>query len=97
MQVAPIDLTSVIAVTLGTLIVLVPVAGLTARFAFKPIAEAVARFREAEGSDRQVAMLEQRVDLLEQQLAGMESDLRKLEDAREFHEELAAPEDRQDG
>lgn len=93
MQVAPIDLTSVIAVTLGIMIVLIPVAGLTARYAFKPIAEAVAKFREAEGSERQVAMLEQRLDLLEQQLASMEGDLRRIHEAQEFHEELSAPEE----
>ena len=40
MQIAPIDLTALVATILGISIVLVPVIGLTARFALAPTVEA---------------------------------------------------------
>lgn len=87
----PIDITSVIGVFMGTLIVLLPVAGLTARFALKPIAEAMAKVKEAQGADQRMAMMQQRIDLLEQQLAAMESDLHRLKEVQEFHAQLKRP------
>jgi len=41
----PVDWVALAGVIMGTLIILIPVAGLTARFALKPIVEAVARMR----------------------------------------------------
>lgn len=87
----PIDITSVIGVLMGTLIVLLPVAGLTARFALKPIAEAMAKVKEAQGADQRMALMQQRIDLLEQQLAAMESDLHRLKEVQEFHAQLKTP------
>ena len=86
--VAPVDLTGLVAVVMGLLVVLIPISGLTARFALKPIAEAVARMRESQGASREVAILEQRVALLEQQLSNMETDVNRLEEAREFDRQL---------
>ncbi|MEJ2319722.1 MAG: hypothetical protein P8Y10_07475 [Gemmatimonadales bacterium] len=88
MQVLPIDVTGVIAVVMGMMVVLIPIAGLTARFALKPIAEAVARMRDGQGSDRQLGLIEQRLSLLEQQLTGVELDVRRLEEYSEFDREL---------
>ena len=45
--VLPIDLTAIVAIVMGMLVVLIPVAGLTARFALKPVVEALARYRES--------------------------------------------------
>lgn len=90
MEVLPIDLTGVIAVVMGMMVVLIPIAGLTARFALKPIAEAVARMRDAQGSNQQLALMEQRLSLLEQQLTGMELDVRRIEEYAEFDRELRA-------
>jgi hypothetical protein len=89
----PIDLTAVVAVVMAMGIVLVPVAGLTLRFALKPIAEAMAKIKEAQGAGQQVAVMQQRIDLLEQQVAGMESEMTRLREIQEFHAQLKAPEE----
>ena len=88
----PVDWTGLAAVIMGTLIFLIPIAGLTARFALKPIAEAFAKFQEARGSQDQLHMLEQRVQLLEQQQANIEHTMERLEEVVEFHDQLEAPE-----
>jgi hypothetical protein len=87
----PIDPTALLGVFMGTMIVLIPVAGLTLRFALKPIAESIAKIKEAQGAGQQVAVMQQRIDLLEQQLAGMESDLQRVREVQEFHSQLKAP------
>ncbi len=89
---APVDLVPLVAVVMGLLVVLIPISGLTARFALKPIAEAVARMRESQGSSREVAILEQRVALLEQQLSNVETDVNRLEESREFERQLRSGE-----
>lgn len=68
MEFRPIDLTELLGVVLGTSIVLVPVLGLTMRFAFKPLVEALGRaWMARDGGDRTVA-LEKRIASLERQL-----------------------------
>ena len=84
----PVDWTGLAAVVMGTLIILIPVAGLTARFALKPIAEAFARFQEGWGSQDQLQMLEQRLHLLEQQQASLEGTVERLEEVVDFHDRL---------
>ncbi len=93
MEVLPIDLTAIIGIVLGMSVVLIPITGFTLRYALKPIAEAVAKMRDAAAADETVALLEQRVALLEQQFGMLETDLRQIEEAEAFHKELAAPED----
>ncbi len=90
--VEPIDVTGIVAVVMGLMVVLIPIAGLTARFALKPIAEAVARMREASGASRELGLVEKRLSLLEQQLSGLESDVRRIEEASEFHRRLESGE-----
>ena len=69
MQVLPIDLTAVIAATLGIMCFLIPVAGFTLRFAFKPIVEALAMAWTARNANHQeIALLEKRIALLEREL-----------------------------
>ncbi|CAN5905281.1 MAG: hypothetical protein H0W11_11370 [Gemmatimonadetes bacterium] len=68
MPVLPIDVTDVILAMLLGLAVLTPVVGLTARFALKPVVEALARMREAQGANQAVAMLERRMTLVEQEM-----------------------------
>lgn len=85
---APIDLTSIVAIVMGLLVVLIPIAGFTARFALKPIADAVARMREAQSSSRELSMVEQRLTLLEQQLVHMESELHRVREASDFDRQL---------
>ena len=61
MEIQPVDLTALVPAVLGVLIVLVPVMGWTARFAIKPIVEALARARETGAPGREVELLAARV------------------------------------
>jgi sirohydrochlorin ferrochelatase len=68
MEFRPIDLPEVLAVVMGTSIVLIPVMAFAARYAFKPLVEALGRVWAAkEGADR-IALLERRIALLERQV-----------------------------
>lgn len=92
MEILPIDLESLVAVILGISIVLVPVIGLTARFALKPTVEALARMFEVRGLDDTVHILERRMDLQEQQIAALETSVRRLTDTLDFDRQLRAGE-----
>jgi uncharacterized protein YybS (DUF2232 family) len=87
----PIDLTAVVAVFMGTLIVLIPVAGVTIRFAIKPIAEAMARMKESQGAAEQMKLMQQRMELMEHQLGAMESEMHRVKEVTEFTAQLKAP------
>jgi len=82
------ELIPIVAIVMGMLTVLIPITGFTARFALKPIAEAVARMKEAQGAGQHVALLEQRVALLEQQQSITETDLEKILEVQQFQEKL---------
>lgn len=94
MEVMPVDLTGLVAVIMGTLMFLIPIAGLTLRFAIKPITEAVARMREG-GNDREaLALLERRMSLIEQEvhgLGGMRDEIGRVLEEIEFQRQLKAP------
>ena len=92
MQVSP-QLIGLTAVVMGSLCVLIPIAGITARIALKPIVEAMARYREIKGSDDAVTMLERRMSLMEEQLHGMDRSLRLLVEDSDFRRrlEMSAP------
>ena len=82
------DFTGMVAVLGGLLIVLIPIAGLTARFALKPLIESVtAALRARQGGD--VAGMERRVAQLEQELASMRGDLKQVADGAAFDRSLA--------
>jgi hypothetical protein len=76
----------------GSLMFLIPIAGLTARFALKPVLEAARSYREKQsGFDaREVALLRQRIELLEQQQQSLEGSVERLSEARDFERRLAA-------
>lgn len=88
MQVLPIDLTAVIAVVLGMLAVLIPVAGLTVRFALKPLVESLAHLFDRRGVEDTVEITERRVALLESQVESLEQTVKELRDARAFDRQL---------
>lgn len=88
MDVLPIDLTSIVAIVMGMLVVLIPVAGLTLRFALKPTVEAIARLFEHKGVEEQVTILERRMSLLEAQMESVDSAVTRIADAMEFDREL---------
>jgi hypothetical protein len=87
----PIDLTSLVAVVLGISIVLVPVIGLTARYALSPTVEAFAKLFETKSNDETLRILERRMELQEQEIALLAQTIRSLSDAQEFERKLAAP------
>lgn len=87
----PIDIVGLAGVIMGSLIVLIPVAGLTARFAMKPIVESMAKLRQSSNQTESVAMLERRMALLEQEvqnLSGIRDDLGRLVEEMEFQRQL---------
>jgi hypothetical protein len=90
-QMLPIDLTSLVAVVLGISIVLIPVIGLTARYALSPTVEAFARLFETKGNDEAIRILERRMELQEQEIAMLSQTVRSLNEAQEFERKLAAP------
>jgi hypothetical protein len=94
MPIEPINMTEIIWGVVGGLVLVIPVAGLTARFALRPIVDAIARFKEAGTSGEALRMIERRMDLLEQEVqsvAAMRDDIARLVEAQEFQLRLAAP------
>jgi hypothetical protein len=91
MQILPIDLTALVSVILGISVVLVPVIGLTARFALKPSVEALIRLFENRSTSETVQLLERRIDLQEQEIQALQTVVRGLSEARDFERQLAAP------
>jgi hypothetical protein len=90
--VMPIDLVALSAVILGCLIVLIPIAGFTARLAIKPITEAIARSRDNPTDRETMRLLERRMALLEQEVHGiadMRADLSRVIEEIDFRKELS--------
>ena len=79
------------AIVMGSLIVLIPIAGLTARFALKPIMEAIGKAKESQARTAELATLEQRVALLESQYSHLEGSVDRLAETREFDRQLGGP------
>ena len=90
MQVLPIDLTAIVAIIMGMLTILIPIAGLTARFALKPLVESLAQLFDARTVEDTLAITERRVALLEQQVESLEGVVRRYEEERRFDEERAS-------
>jgi len=90
MPIEPIDLTSIISVIMGISIVLIPVIGLTARFALKPVVEALSRVFEKRGMDESRQILERRIALLESHVESLETSVNRLEDTSSFDAQLRA-------
>ena len=80
-------------IILGSLIFLIPIAGLTARFALKPIMEAISKMRDGGIGQQEIQLLSQRISLLESQIQGIESTVERIADVREFDRQLSAPKD----
>lgn len=92
MQVMPIDLTELVAIIMGVSVVLIPIMGLTARFALKPTVEALSRFFEQRGQNEALQLMERRCALLEQQVEVLEHSVHRLSAAQDFHEQLSSGE-----
>jgi hypothetical protein len=90
----PNELPALLGIFMGSLMVLIPVAGFTARFAMKPIVDSIARLRESGTKNDAVAMLERRMALLEQEvqnLSGIREDVGRLVEELEFQRKLGVP------
>jgi hypothetical protein len=90
-MIEPIDLVALSAVVLGCLMFLIPIAGLTARFAIKPITEALMRHSAGSVDRETIQLLERRLALLEQEVhtvSELRGDVVRLLEEMEFHKQL---------
>jgi len=93
----PVDYTAIIAVIMGSLMFLIPIAGFTARFAMKPIVESIAKLRDSSARGEAIEMVERRLALLEQEVqsvANIKDEVARLVDELEFQRKLTAPRSR---
>jgi hypothetical protein len=81
----------VLAILMAGLIVFVPVAGITARFALKPLIDSVIRIAEMRRSTEEVRLLERRIALLEQEMNGVKGDMHEISEQKEFLRKLSEP------
>ncbi len=89
--VLPVSISEIIFVFFAGLAVLVPIVGLTARFALRPVVEAIVRMKEAGNSRESLAMLERRMALVEQEMQSVEGlrvEVARLADAQQFQLKL---------
>jgi hypothetical protein len=85
------DLVAILAVSGGLLVVLIPVAGLTARFALKPLIDSVTAAMRVRQGGGDVSGMERRLAALEQELASLRGELQQVADGAAFDRRLAAP------
>lgn len=79
---------AVLAVLLGGIIVLVPILGLTLRFALRPVIETWARLRSAPTPESQTELLGRQVALLEAELQHVQHTMQGLQEAQDFQRRL---------
>jgi hypothetical protein len=94
MEIARIHIEGLLAILMGGLCFLIPIAGLTARFALKPIVEVLARAREGNQGKEALALVERRLALLEQELqsvSGLRDEVTRIAEDQEFRRQLARP------
>lgn len=90
----PVDYTAIIAIIMGSLMFLIPIAGFTARFAMKPIVESLARLRDSSAKAEAIELVERRLALLEQEVqsvSNIKDEVARLVDELEFQRKLSAP------
>ena len=92
MQVLPVNLTAIITIVMAFATVLIPILGFTARFALKPLVEALGGFFDRKGAEETIALLERRMDLLQQELDSVHDKVQRLEQVKDFHAQLAGSE-----
>ena len=76
------------AIILGSLTVLIPITGITARIALRPLMEAMGRYREMQGQNEAQQLMERRMALMEEQIHGMDRALRDLSEESDFRRQL---------
>jgi hypothetical protein len=92
------QLRDLLALSAMIVVVLVPVVGLTARFTIGPLIDRFARLRSAAAEDtrRQLDRVTRETALLRERVDGLESDLHRVREGREFDRQLrSAPAEEQ--
>lgn len=84
----PIDWVALVGVVGGVLFLLIPILGFTARFALKPVVESMLALKGAQAAPQELASLKERVAFLEGQLSEMETEMERLQEARDFESRL---------
>lgn len=83
-----------LALAIVAFVVSIPVVAFSARFAIKPVVDALIRLREAQGksgADHDMLMLQdRRLSLLESEMQHVSTSLERLADAQEFQSRLTA-------
>ncbi len=78
----------IVAILAAWLLIFVPVAGLTLRFALKPLVDSIARILEVRARRDDVDLLTKRVASLEQELSAAGIELSELRERSEFDRQL---------
>lgn len=86
----------ILIILMSGLVVLVPVAGLTLRFALKPMVDSIARLLEARNGSaarslEAIDLVDKRLALLEQELQLLRGEVQQLDERNEFYEKLTGP------
>jgi hypothetical protein len=79
----------IVAMLLTALVIFVPVAGITLRFALKPIVDSIARLMEARAHNSGAELMEKRLALFEQELQAVRAELSRVAERSEFYDRLA--------
>jgi len=91
MQLEPVNLVALVGTILGISIVLIPVIGVTARFALNPVVDALSKLFDVRSSDETLRILERRLELQEQEISVLNQTVQGLSEAHDFERRLAAP------
>ena len=87
-------LAPLIGFAIAAFVVSIPVIAFSARFAIKPVVDALIRLREAQAktgaSSEMLAMQDRRLALLESEMQHVGASLDRLVEAQEFHARLGA-------
>lgn len=87
-------LSPLIAFLVVAFIVSIPVVAFSARYAIKPVVDALIRLREVQGSGKEtgetLVMHDRRLSLMETELQHISSSLERLADANDFERQLTA-------
>jgi hypothetical protein len=84
------DIVPILAISGSILVVLIPIAGLTARFALKPLIESITdAMRVRQGGD--VQGMERRLAQMERELSTLRGELQRAADGVAFDRSLAGP------
>jgi hypothetical protein len=82
------DVREIVVLTVGLLIVLVPILAVSARLALRPIIDSILKLHQAFAP----AISAERVARLEREIAEIKESMRRIEEAERFHAQLRNPE-----